>query len=462
MGSGAHSRRQSSSFAKPITFTNILLSRPHSGGKHYHLRSGALCKTTVGWISEGRAYVDQAADMRDFADLLNHELVPGRNVLTYGIPVADVGEDGIALVSKAHPRAGAINRSESDFVWPTGPGVLAADYDPREGHAALTREELWGQVRSVVPGYAEHDVIWGCSSSSFIYHTDGRQLVGIKGQRLYIGVEDATDIPRAADVLLKRFWLAGHGFMFISSSGSQLVRSTLDNCMYQPSRIDYAAGAVCGRLLEQRRPDASLISRGLALANSRTMLPDLTEAEESAFQRLILQTKAETAQAALAQRAVWSDDQVLLEARQALGDSADGRQVKAYAAELAAAGRREALMGLADAERPVLDMTHVLHLSDGRMITVGDVLRSGTAFDRKTTADPLEPGYRDGAATGILYPSSRRLVSQAHGQQRTYILGSDVQYRAIWAKIRNLKMMWPRLLENSREQRITKMMETQL
>jgi len=446
----------------PITFTNIVLSKPHTGGKHYRLRDGELHKETVGWISEGRAYVDQASDMQDFANLLNHELVPGLNVLTYGIPVADVGENGIALVAKAQARADAITRSESDFVWPDGPGILAADYDPREGHAVLTRDELWDQVKSVVPGYAEHDVVWGCSSSSYIYHIDGRELVGIKGQRLYIGVEDATDIPRAADVMLKRFWLPGHGFIFISGSGSQLVRSTLDSCMYQPSRIDYAAGAVCGRRLEQRRPNAFLISEGVRLANTRAILPDLTEAEENEFQRLVFQAKADTATAANAQRAVWAVGQILIEARKELGADAYERQVKTRAAELVASGRREALMGLADVERPVLDVAHILHLSDGRLVTVGDVLRNPVGFYENTTADPLEPDYRGGAATGILYPYRRRLVSQAHGMQRTYILGSDTQYRAIWAEVRNQRMMRPTRLEDSREQRIARMMETQL
>tara|TARA_R110002051_G_scaffold170789_1_gene241330 strand:- start:8340 stop:9683 length:1344 start_codon:yes stop_codon:yes gene_type:complete len=445
-----------------ITFTNILLDNPQTGGKHYDLQDGELRKKTVGWISSGRAYVDSARDMRDFADLLNHELVPGRNVLTYGIPIVDVGKDGIALVTKVNARAGAITRSESDFEWPNGPGILAADYDPREGYAALTREELWAQVTDAVPGYAKQDVIWGCSSSSFIYNASGHQLVGIKGQRLYIGAEDATDIPRAADVMLKRFWLSGHGFIFISGCGSQLVRSTFDNCMYQASRIDYAAGAVCAPMLEQRRPDAVLISEGIALANTRELLPDLTPDEESEFQRLVSQAKADAAGASLVQRAYWARDQIFCEARKALGDGATERQVLIAAEALAEAGRRKALMGLADTERPVLDVAHILHLSDGTAVTVGDVLRSAKTFHGKTTADPLEPDYRGGAITGILYPYHRRLVSQAHGQQRTYILGTDAQYRAIWATVYNQKMIRPARLEDSREQRIAKMMETQL
>lgn len=446
---------------KPMRYTRIALQSPATGGKHYRRGEGELVKETVGWISRGRAFVDEVADMTDFATVLNSELRAGVDVLTFGVPKGPAPEQGVPLVAKDKLAPGAIARSRDHFEWPDGPAIFAADYDPRDGHEALTRDELWGQVTAAAPGYADHDVLWGCSSSSYVYQGE-EQVVGLKGQRLYMGVLDGTDIERAGTVMLKRFWLEGLGHIMISESGAQLVRATLDPCMYQPERIDYAAGAVCGAGLEQRRPDAFLISEGLPLADTRAVFPDLTAAEESAYETLVAHAKADTREAADAQREVWVDARLEEEARTALGEGVNRKAVTAHVARSIRSGRRNQLLRAVDAERVILAAPYVLHLSNGQTATVGEVLRKSQDFDGVTTADPLEPDYRGGATTGKLYPYNRRLVSQAHGVSKIYILGTDDEYRAIHSEIRNPKMMRPTRLEDTRAQRIARMMETRL
>ncbi|WP_171233999.1 hypothetical protein [Ruegeria sp. HKCCA6837] len=410
----------------PLRYTRIELKNPETGGKHYYWdENGKLVKDTVGWIVSARAFVELATNLADFATVLNTKLSAGRDVLAYGIPKVEVPEDGVPLVTKDNLSDGTIARSEDHFTWPEGPAIFAADYDPRPDHAALTRDELWQQVVTVAPKYAEYDVLWGCSSSSFIYDemTDD-VVVGLKGQRLYMGVEDGTDIPRAAEVMLKRMWLHGFGYILISGSGAQLIRTTLDPCMYQASRLDYAAGAVCGEGLEQRRPDAFLINEGLAIADTRRVFPNLTHAEERRYQALIAQARRQTLDAAVAQREVWADERLEDEARTALGKSTSLGDIALHVKEATRNGRRAQLMRMLDTDRPVLHADHVLHLSKGKLVTVGDVLRSPSAFEGKTTCDPLEPDYRGGATTGKIYAHNRRLVSHAHGITRTYVLGS--------------------------------------
>ncbi|WP_170582942.1 hypothetical protein [Ruegeria arenilitoris] len=144
----------------PIRYTRIELINPETGGKHY--RWGAddeLVKETVGWLIAGQAFVDEAAGMADFATVLNTELRAGRDVLTYGVPTIDMPEDGVPLVTKDNVTPGSIARSEDHFTWPDGPAILSADYDPRDGNAVLSRDELWRQVVTAVPGYADHDVL---------------------------------------------------------------------------------------------------------------------------------------------------------------------------------------------------------------------------------------------------------------------------------------------------------------
>ncbi len=448
----------------PLRYTRIELTNPMAGGKHYRLGADdELLKETVGWLSAGRAFVDEATDMTDFATVLNTELRAGRDVLTYGIPTIDTPDDGVPLVTKERVTPGTIARSEDHFTWPEGPAILAADYDPRTDRTALSRDELWRQVVTAVPGYAEHDVLWGCSSSSYIFDTGfDCEVVGLKGQRLYMGVEDGTDIPRAADVLLKRLWLNGFGYILISASGAQLIRATLDPCMYQPSRLDYASGAVCGEGLEQRRPDAFLISEGLALADTRRVFPDLTSDEEREYAERVAREIARTRDGAHAQREVWANERLEVEAHTALGVAATPRAVAAHVTDATQRGRRKDLLDMIETEHTVLGSDFVLHLSDGQLVTVGDVLIHPSAYDKAKTHDPLEPDYRGGAITGMIFAYGRRLTSHAHGKVRKYILGTDAEYRDVFARRFDALRKLPRRDQDTREARIARMMETRL
>ena len=71
-------------------------------------------------------------------------------------------------------------------------------------------------------------------------------------------VADASDIERAGQVLFDRLWLAGHGYFKVSSAGTLLSRTLVDGSVYQPSRLDFVAGAVCKPPLVQER--ATLLS----------------------------------------------------------------------------------------------------------------------------------------------------------------------------------------------------------
>ncbi|MGM9403680.1 hypothetical protein ACS0VU_15085 [Aliiroseovarius sp. KMU-71] len=462
----------------PITLTRIEFLSPRTGGKHYRRqRDGSLEKETVGWLSSGQVHVEEVANMAEFCTLLNEKLEPGHNALTYGLPVAkEIPARGLHLVTKNDRSEGAkgITRSDDDFGWGSGPGIFAADYDPRDGHIPLSREELWCQFVEVAPCLTEYEVVWGCSSSSFIHDSEtGEMLIGLKGQRVYFGVEDASDIPRAGNTLLVRMWLAGHGYIFISSSGQQLVRATTDNCMYQPSRLDYAAGAVCGRGLEQRRPPFTLISQGLALVDTRTAFPDLTSAELAKFEELVALEKERTQDSAQAQRDVWADERVEESARRELGKNATYAQIRQTVKQLVREGVRDSLIrAQREDEKPVLGVHHVIHLSNSHAVTVGEILRHPERYHEVTTADPLEPDYGGGRKTAKLYPYTRRMVSHAHGLKRVYILGTDAECDAICKeRSRNFsagvkrftrKARWPRKAEESRESRIARMMKVKL
>lgn len=167
------------------------------------------------------------------------------------------GHDEIKIVSRAKftGQDGTITRSKDFFHYPDGPGIGMFDHDPKPGRKALSPDELLEIICQVAPSF-RNAMTWSTpSTSSCIYDKAGHQLTGEgNGFHLYFPVSNASDLPRFADVLFSRLWLAGHGYIFISKAGSMLERTVFDKSVFSPERLDFVAGANCVKC-EQRLPD---------------------------------------------------------------------------------------------------------------------------------------------------------------------------------------------------------------
>lgn len=95
----------------------------------------------------------------------------------------------------------------------------------------------------------------------------------MRGQRIYIHVADASDIKRAGDALSDRLWLAGYGYFLVGEAGQLLERCLFDTSVWQPTRLDFAAGANCIAPLQQRRGKPEVFE-GKPL-DTKTALADL-------------------------------------------------------------------------------------------------------------------------------------------------------------------------------------------
>lgn len=142
-----------------------------------------------------------------------------------------------------------------------------------------------------MPELANYEMLWRASASSNLKRTvDDQGLAGVRGQRIYLIAADGSDIPRAMQVLVKRLWLADCGYIKVSTSGQILQRTLVDTSVWQASRLDYIAGAVCDQGVEQERQaptlivggkDASDNNRGLPFVDTREVFPELDPSEEA-------------------------------------------------------------------------------------------------------------------------------------------------------------------------------------
>ena len=348
--------------------------------------------------------------MQEFANFL--PTLDENQALTYGVPKSGISP--LKVVTKKDKEKDPFNinviaRTTEHMGWNAGPGVMCLDYDPTKGATdkPFTREELLAALAQVAPALPQATVVWWMSASSNIYNGD--ELVkGVSGQRVYIGVQDTRDIPRAGKALADRLWLAGYGYFEVSKSCALLERTLIDTSVWQPNRFDFAAGAVCTPPLRQERGLPFVyVGQSDRLLDTQTALPNI-----SPLQVLQLDGLKADLRTGLKPKVVEVKEHYVKEQVIQLKKKNPGKTEDELSAMVERAVDRLVLMG--DFE---------VKLDDGTLVKVSDLLDNREKYHRRKTYDPLEPDYDGNRVVGILYLDGGRpvLVSQAHGK-RTFKL----------------------------------------
>lgn len=397
-----------------LSFTVITSKVPSTLTKTYSLKDGSLVLETVANLNQGHTEIRQVASMTGFANVLE-SLTPAQ-ALCYGVPA----QQQMQLVSKSKFKTlgepeGITARTKENFSWPGGGGVLMLDFDPAKDCIAHTKEELIDELESVVPGLAAAGKVWCCSSSSYIYNNDtGEELKGLRGQRIYIHVADASDIKRAGDALSDRLWLAGHGYFLVGEAGQLLERCLFDTSVWQPTRLDFAAGANCIAPLQQRRGKPEVFE-GKPL-DTKTALADLDKMASAT----VAQLKRDARQKVKPEAQRKQKTAIETKAASIAGSNAHKGQLHR--------ARRTAKRAI---ESNILTADYQIILEGGETVTVHELLKYKDKYNHLQTLDPIEPSYLGGKVVGILYLDGRTpcLHSFAHGST-TYRLVSDISKEA--------------------------------
>ncbi len=354
---------------------------------------------------------------------------------TYGVPKS---EAGLLVTKDERPRApGSIARCRADLAFSEGkPGVLFFDHDPHKAPDAKRWDwfELDNVLCEALPDLRGTRRAWLPSSSAFINReSDGAELKGIGGWRLYVLIDDASAIPRTIDYIVQRLWELGRGFIEISKGGAALDRTLIDGSTGTPERVDFIADPLLGPGVVRRVPGEFPV-----LLGTKPMLASATVplAEPMADWRRnnakVREAKAE-AKPLLETERTEIIERKLPEFRE--------RNPGVAPEEL----RREIRAAM---ESGALGLDFVLHTPDGDSITVKDLLAARELLDGMELRDPLEPDYDGGRQVAKFYynseSNSATIHSFAHGP-RTFDLSQSLRELRAEDELKKVRLPEPSL-----------------
>ena len=313
------------------------------------------------------------------------------------------GRDHVNVVSAAKfvGQPNTVTRSKKYFHYPDGWGVAMFDHDPAPGRDALSPAQLFEAVTAVWPEFADLPKVVTGSTSAYVFDQTGKQLTGREsGFHAYFPCRPAAALPALAEVLLRRLWLTGHGYIFISRAGSMLVRTAFDASVFSPERIDFVAGAKCSKDCVQRLPAPDYLPGRLQENADIPLPPPLTQAEENLFDALVKADKEKKRPEAEKIRGVRMKQEVeILRTERGIGPETAEAIVKA---------RHEGHLEPGD----------FIRFQDGRKPTVAEILAAPEQYHGQPCADPTEP--EEGPSKAMLFVNVSGSViihSFLHGEQ---------------------------------------------
>lgn len=332
-------------------------------------------------LSRAKAQRVEVANARELAHLLDN--LESTQALAYGV----TERLSAAIGPRDYLGPGEISRSRENFAWPQGAGVLFLDLDGNHDTDDVPR--LREILATAMPELADAPQVWTRSASGGIRDTETGE-VHQGGLHAYMLVADAAAIPRIGRQVYDALWLAGWGYYMLSAAASVLDRCLIDEAVFQPERLDYAAAPELGEGLE--RVGGTVV----AVHND--------DAEPLNPARIAPMSDNEMARLAVVKR----------DARMAIKPDME-RERRAVLDSLPAEKRESRRLQYLAADRGELCGDAVLYFSDGSTACASDILGNVSTYAGKRLADPLEPGYAGGDNRIAMVTDSGAIYSHAHG-----------------------------------------------
>jgi P4 family phage/plasmid primase-like protien len=356
----------------------VITSRSNIG-KRIDLGDHGLKKQGVRMPGDSTATRRSAASLRDFDRQVQG--LGATNAVVHGVTAANVCQiTTLKNLEKAAP--GTMARGKDYFDWPVGAGLLLVDHDPVAPNPSA--DDLDRRIGRVIPAWLDCTRLYRSSASSHVNDADlDFSLVDVAGIHAYIGVANAADIPTIGKRIFDRLILAGEGYVRYSKSGQPLVRTLVDNKVWQPERVDFLR-ADLGRGLTQVIPAGrvfeavaheSLVSGDRLITLDK--VPALTDVEAAAVEAI--RHKLVSTPDVLAESARLQAAHALLRLRDSLPKGASESEIADFAADIAKRLHSSQLFG-----------GLVITLDDGQKVTVDEICADPDKYHDQRCHDPID------------------------------------------------------------------------
>jgi hypothetical protein len=383
---------------------------------------GQAIKEGSGQLVDGNAEAVCLKNPHAMAQQLKR--LESNQALIFGVPPTRFAHV-VSTENLPNAAPGTIARTTDFFKWRPSAGWMMLDGDPLPEQKPLSQDEWLGILYKCAPALRDAPCLWSVSSSSMIFNREtDEQITGIRGQRLYLLVADARDIPRAGAALADRLWLAGHGLYIVSKSGQTLERCPVDTSVWQTNRFDFAAPPVCVAPLEARRPEPLVFNNDADPLVTTDAIPDLNALERQALINIKssmrscddLEKKLNEA------RAAWVEQRL-----QAMPNVPEAERERV----------RESLRDAVTNSHLFSDflLTH----SSGAGVSVGEILDNPDKWHGERFHDPIDPEYSNSdkriAWANLKSGGVPTIYSHAHGGTRYKLLRSVATLKVIQGEL---------------------------
>ena len=344
-----------------VSFT-LLRSNTTPLTKSYSLKNGVLEKQSPGVLSNGTAERIEInlSEIIEFFSLLNDH-----QAISHG----SFGKKSAQITTKSRADGViSIARSTDYFSYEEGkPALILLDHDQDpKSQAVNSPQELLTKIEKIIPEIKNAAWVSKPSASAGIVDSDGNELTKDSGVHIYIVAKDGSDIPRFLSVLFQRLIVDVHGYPYITTTGTILVRTVIDKAVASPERIDYVAPAILEDGLFRNEIETHH-SPGTML--DTTLLKSLSLEEETRFN-----AKCEEIKRSVQREA----------------DDIRSKYIERRSQE-AGVSSNDIRRQLEIADNGVLADNHQILTDDGTVVRVEEILRDPGQWGGQTFHDPIEP-----------------------------------------------------------------------
>lgn len=236
------------------------------------------------------------------------------------------------------------------------------------------------------------------SSSSFVFDSNGNEVIGAKGWHIFIPVANQSQIPAIAELLWQRQWLSGHGHYLLSAgvNPAMLERGLFDKAVFSPERLIFEAKPTLNNGLIQNAPAPIVIGS----IDQALKLSDFVPYSADDLARIELLKEA-------AREAVRPAQKVAIKAAK-----------RAYIAK-SGLPAKVALSNYKQIKNGVLTHDFEVITQKYGTVKIADLLANPSRFNNCTLADPNDPDYDGGSLTKARFYWNNgvnpKINSQAHG-----------------------------------------------